>query len=170
MIVAAVVQRAQACAVGDDEDRSDWGLDAVRVEVLSHPYRFARSARSTSGNMAISLPINFMRWIDEHQELLKPPVGNAQIWSDADFIVTVVGGPNVRTDYHDDPFEEFFYQIRGNIVLRIMDDGKPRDVPINEGDIFLLPPARAALAAASDSRQRGFGDRTPAPARDDRRV
>lgn len=88
----------------------------------------------------ISLPINFMRWIDEHQELLRPPVGNAQIWSDADFIVTVVGGPNVRTDYHDDPYEEFFYQIRGNITLRIIEDGVPRDVPIDEGDIFLLPP------------------------------
>ncbi len=85
-------------------------------------------------------PINFKRWIDEHQDLLKPPVGNAQIWSDADFIVTVVGGPNLRTDYHDDPFEEFFYQIRGNIVLRIIEDGKPRDLPIDEGDIFLLPP------------------------------
>jgi 3-hydroxyanthranilate 3,4-dioxygenase len=88
----------------------------------------------------ISLPINFMRWIDEHQELLKPPVGNAQIWSDADFIVTVVGGPNVRTDYHDDPYEEFFYQIRGNMTLRVIDEGVPRDIPINEGDIFLLPP------------------------------
>jgi 3-hydroxyanthranilate 3,4-dioxygenase len=88
----------------------------------------------------ISLPINFKQWIDDHQELLKPPVGNAQIWSDRDFIVTVVGGPNVRTDYHDDPFEEFFYQIRGNITLRVIDDGVPRDIPINEGDIFLLPP------------------------------
>ena len=85
-----------------------------------------------------SLPINFMRWIDEHQEMLRPPVGNAQIWRDADFIVTVVGGPNRRTDYHDDPYEEFFYQIRGDITLRIMDDGKPRDIPINEGDIFSL--------------------------------
>jgi 3-hydroxyanthranilate 3,4-dioxygenase len=85
-------------------------------------------------------PLNFKQWIDEHQHLLKPPVGNAQIWKDTDFIVTVVGGPNKRTDYHDDPLEEFFYQIRGNMVLRILENGKPRDMPINEGDIFLLPP------------------------------
>jgi 3-hydroxyanthranilate 3,4-dioxygenase len=88
----------------------------------------------------ISLPINFKQWIDDHQELLQPPVGNAQIWSDRDFIVTVVGGPNVRTDFHDDPYEEFFYQIRGNMTLRVIDEGVPRDLPINEGDIFLLPP------------------------------
>jgi len=85
-------------------------------------------------------PFNFQRWIAEHSEQLKPPVGNAQICEDADFIVTVVGGPNQRTDYHDDPFEEFSFQLQGNMVLRIMEDGRPRDLPIREGDIFLLPP------------------------------
>jgi 3-hydroxyanthranilate 3,4-dioxygenase len=87
-----------------------------------------------------SPPFNFDKWIDEHQHLLRPPVGNAQIWQNADFIVTVVGGPNARTDFHDDPLEEFFYQLRGDMVLRIMDEGRPRDLPINAGDIFLLPP------------------------------
>ena len=85
-----------------------------------------------------SPPFNFNRWIDEHRALLQPPVGNAQIWSDTDFIVTIVGGPNARTDYHDDPFAEFFYQLRGDIVLRIMDEGRPRQIPIREGDIFCL--------------------------------
>jgi len=85
-------------------------------------------------------PFNLMRWIDDHRDLLKPPVGNAQIFTDADFIVTVVGGPNQRTDYHDDPLEEFFYQLEGDMVLRVMENGRPRDVPIRAGDIFLLPP------------------------------
>ena len=83
---------------------------------------------------------NLGKWIDEHRDLLKPPVGNAQIWQDTDFMVTVVGGPNIRTDYHDDPAEEFFYQLEGDMVLRIMEDGAPRDVPIREGDVLLLPP------------------------------
>ena len=83
---------------------------------------------------------NLQKWIDEHRDVLKPPVGNAQIFADTDFIVTVVGGPNQRTDYHDDPLEEFFYQLKGNMVLRLFESGRPRDMPIREGDIFLLPP------------------------------
>jgi 3-hydroxyanthranilate 3,4-dioxygenase len=85
-------------------------------------------------------PFNLQRWIDDHREQLRPPVGNAQIFEDTDFIVTVVGGPNHRTDYHDDPLEEFFYQLTGNMVLRLREDGRPVDMPIREGDIFLLPP------------------------------
>lgn len=86
-------------------------------------------------------PFNFQCWIDEHQHLLKPPVGNVQIWEDTDLMVTVVGGPNQRTDFHDDPVEEFFYQLKGNMVLRVMEEeGKPPvDIQIREGDIFMLP-------------------------------
>jgi 3-hydroxyanthranilate 3,4-dioxygenase len=84
------------------------------------------------------LPFNFQKWIEDHADLLKPPVGNAQVWSDADFIVTVVGGPNQRSDYHDDPLEEFFFQLKGDMTLRIWDNG-PKDIPIREGEIFLLP-------------------------------
>ena len=83
---------------------------------------------------------NLNRWIDEHRDLLKPPVGNVVVWKDTDFIVMVIGGPNARTDYHDDPYEEFFYQLQGNMILRVMENGAPRDIPINEGDVLLLPP------------------------------
>jgi 3-hydroxyanthranilate 3,4-dioxygenase len=84
--------------------------------------------------------LDFPRWIAEHQDLLRPPVGNAQIWRDTDFIVTIVGGPNQRTDFHDDPYEEFFYQIKGNAWLRVMENGRPERVELPEGAIFLLPP------------------------------
>jgi len=83
---------------------------------------------------------NFANWIDEHAHLLKPPVGNQQVFTAAgDLVVMVVGGPNARTDYHDDPYEEFFYQLRGNMVLKVIEDGKPRDLPIREGEILLIP-------------------------------
>ena len=83
---------------------------------------------------------NFSAWIDRHAHLLKPPVGNQVVFAEAgDLIVQVVGGPNARTDYHDDPYEEFFYQLRGNMVLRVIEDGRPRDVPIREGEVLLIP-------------------------------
>lgn len=83
---------------------------------------------------------NFKAWIEEHRHLLKPPVGNKMVYEDADLMVTVVGGPNKRTDYHDDPVEEFFYQIEGDMVLKLYDGTEFYDVPIREGEIFLLPP------------------------------
>jgi len=91
--------------------------------------------------MAIQRPFNFKQWIEEHRHLLKPPVGNQQVYKgNDDFIVMVVGGPNARKDYHYDESEEFFYQVEGDIVLKIIEDGKPVDIPIREGEIFLLPP------------------------------
>lgn len=84
---------------------------------------------------------NFQKWIDDNKHLLKPPVGNQMVFKDADLMVTVVGGPNKRTDYHDDPVEEFFYQLKGDMVLKLHDTatGDFYDVPIREGDVFLLP-------------------------------
>jgi len=83
---------------------------------------------------------NFSAWIDCHAHLLRPPVGNQVVFAEAgDLIVQVVGGPNARTDYHDDPYEEFFYQLRGNMVLRVIEHGWPRDVPIREGEVLLVP-------------------------------
>ena len=88
----------------------------------------------------ITRPFNFQKWIDEHRHILKPPVGNAQVFKDnQDFIVMVVGGPNSRKDFHYDEGEEFFYQLQGDINVRIIENGKPVDVPIKEGEIFLLP-------------------------------
>ncbi len=90
--------------------------------------------------MAIQHPFSFKKWIDENRHLLKPPVGNRQVYvGNDDFIVMVVGGPNSRKDFHYNETEEFFYQLEGDIVLRIVEDGRIRDIEIKEGDIFLLP-------------------------------
>jgi len=82
---------------------------------------------------------NFKKWIEENRHLLKPPVGN-KCMVDGDLIVMVVGGPNARKDYHYDEGAEFFYQIEGDIVVKIIEDGKPKDIHIKEGDMFYLPP------------------------------
>jgi 3-hydroxyanthranilate 3,4-dioxygenase len=85
-------------------------------------------------------PLNLQRWIEKHRAFLKPPVGNKRIFRDSEFIIMVVGGPNTRGDYHVDPAEEFFHQLQGDMLLKIMQDGKSVDVPIRAGEILLLPP------------------------------
>ena len=104
------------------------------------------------------------KWIDENAHLLKPPVGNQQIWTNADLMVTVVGGPNQRTDFHDDPMEEFFYQLRGDMVLKVVEEGHHYDVPIQQGDVFCSAP-RAAFAPEAPGRIRGPRRRAQAPGR-----
>lgn len=89
---------------------------------------------------AMMAPFNLQQWIDDNRDILKPPVGNKNLYKEAgDFIVMVVGGPNARKDYHYNESEELFYQIEGEICVRIQENGKPKDIVIKEGDMFLLP-------------------------------
>ena len=90
--------------------------------------------------MAIRAPFNLQQWITDNRDLLKPPVGNKNLYTEAgDYIVMVVGGPNARKDYHFNESEELFFQLEGDINVRIQEDGKAVDVPIKAGDMFLLP-------------------------------
>lgn len=84
-------------------------------------------------------PLNIKAWIEENRDLLKPPVGNKCVWNDGEFIVMVVGGPNNRKDYHYNETPEFFHQLEGDIILKIIDNGVVKDIHIREGDIYLLP-------------------------------
>jgi 3-hydroxyanthranilate 3,4-dioxygenase len=86
-------------------------------------------------------PIDLQAFIEQHAEQLKPPVGNARLFEDGDFIVMIVGGPNRRRDFHVDPGDELFYQLQGDIVLRVVDDGdgQIREVAIRQGEMFVLP-------------------------------
>lgn len=86
------------------------------------------------------IAFNFKKWIDEHRHLLKPPVGNKVVFEDAEFIVMVVGGPNARKDFHYDEGEELFYQLEGDILVKVFQDGKVVNCPIKEGEMFMLPP------------------------------
>lgn len=88
----------------------------------------------------VKRPFNLQQWIDENRAILKPPVGNHNLYHDAgDFIVMVVGGPNARKDYHYNETEEIFYQIEGDIEVGIQEDGQAVTIPIKQGEMFLLP-------------------------------
>jgi len=91
--------------------------------------------------MNIKKPFNLSKWIDENRHLLKPPVGNKNLYVESeDFIVMIVAGPNARKDYHYNETEELFYQIEGDIVVKTQQKGKMIEVQIKEGEMFLLPP------------------------------
>ena len=89
--------------------------------------------------MAVPPVFNFVEWVKENEHLLKPPVNNRMMYAGDDFIVMVVGGPNQRTDFHVDPYEEWFYQVRGNMHVNVVEDGTPKTVHIREGEVWLLP-------------------------------
>ena len=90
--------------------------------------------------MEIKTPFNLQKWIDENRHLLKPPVGNKNLYVEAgDFIVMIVAGPNARKDYHYNETEELFYQLEGDIVVKTQQQGKLVEYQINEGEMFLLP-------------------------------
>lgn len=90
--------------------------------------------------MKIAPPFNLQKWIDENRDILKPPVGNKNLYKEAgDYIVMIVGGPNARKDYHYNETEELFYQLEGDILVKTQQDGKCVEVPIKAGEMFLLP-------------------------------
>src|SRR5262249_27868612 len=104
------------------------GRHAARVRDVRPEARRAQRAvvgglSERERNMRRLHAFNFQSWIKENQHLLKPPVGNKKVFEDGEMTVQVVGGPNERTDYHDDPVEEFFYQLKGDMLLKVVDNG-----------------------------------------------
>jgi 3-hydroxyanthranilate 3,4-dioxygenase len=88
----------------------------------------------------IARPFNLHAWIDENRDLLKPPVGNKNLYKQSgDYLVMIVGGPNARKDYHFNETEELFYQLEGDIVVGIQENGEAVDIEIKQGEMFLLP-------------------------------
>jgi len=99
--------------------------------------------------MSSLVAFNFQNWIEENRTLLKPPVGNKVVFRDSTLMVMAVGGPNARTDFHVNQTDEFFYQLEGDIFLRVVIDGQIEEVHLQAGDVFMLP------AGTPHSPQRG---------------
>ena len=90
--------------------------------------------------MAIAAPFNLWKWIEENRDLLQPPVSNKQLYVESgDYIIMIVGGPNARKDYHFNDTEELFFQLEGDVQVKIQENGKAVTHTIKEGEMFLLP-------------------------------
>jgi 3-hydroxyanthranilate 3,4-dioxygenase len=90
--------------------------------------------------MAVAKPFNLNKWIDENRQLLKPPVGNKNLYIESDdYIVMIVAGPNARKDYHYNETEELFYQLEGDITVFIQENGEKVAMKLNPGDMYLHP-------------------------------
>ena len=90
--------------------------------------------------MEIKKPFNLYEWIEENRNLLKPPVGNKNLYIESgDYIVMIVAGPNARKDYHYNETEELFFQVEGDIIVKTQQEGKLVEYEIKEGEMFLLP-------------------------------
>jgi len=90
--------------------------------------------------MAITAPFNLNQWIEENRHLLKPPVGNKNIYKESgDYIVMVVAGPNARKDYHYNETEELFYQLEGSIKVIVQDEDERKEMELHAGDMYLHP-------------------------------
>ena len=84
-------------------------------------------------------PINLVKWVEQHRHEMKPPVSNKYLYDGEDFFVMLINGPNARNDFHQTNSEEFFHQLQGDIVVRIVEDGRIKDVPVREGETFFIP-------------------------------
>lgn len=90
--------------------------------------------------MAVAKPFNLTKWIDVNRYLLKPPIGNKNLYvTSGDYIVMIVAGPNSRKDYHYNETEELFYQLEGSIKVVIQEGGERKEMVLNPGDMYLNP-------------------------------
>jgi len=93
----------------------------------------------TAATTTVAMPVDLMKWVAANRDQLKPPVGNKYLYDGQDFFVMVIGGPNARNDFHVTKSEEYFFQVKGDIVVKIREDGEIKDIPIREGETFFIP-------------------------------
>ena len=122
--------------------RGVWGLGRRAEGRGWYDGRMSRKAESGSPPRGLSFPIlNLDRWIRENRKGLVPPVSNRQLFgASRDMILFVSGGPNTRNDFHVNSTEELFYQLKGDIAVRVrpLDGSEPHDVIVREGEMLLL--------------------------------
>uniref|UniRef100_A0AC35U2H2 3-hydroxyanthranilate 3,4-dioxygenase n=1 Tax=Rhabditophanes sp. KR3021 TaxID=114890 RepID=A0AC35U2H2_9BILA len=81
---------------------------------------------------------NIVDWCAENEKYFVPPVCNKCMF-EKQLKVFFVGGPNQRKDFHLEEGEEFFYQLKNKMNLKLIVHGAVQDLEIPEGYMFMLP-------------------------------
>lgn len=108
------------------------------------------AAVDDAGRPPAMIPLAVEAWVDGHPDLFAPPVANRVLWPGGDFVTMVVRGPNARNDFHVDPGDEIFHQLRGTLRIDLMVEGDRVTRLVHEGEMLLVPggvphaPMRAA--------------------------
>jgi len=114
-------------------------LHELRSRLRNAPSEEILAMPSAAAPARVMPPINILKWVEKHRADLKPPVGNKYLYDGEDFFVMVIAGPNARNDFHKTNSEEYFFQLKGDVVVRIIEDGRIKDVIIREGETFFIP-------------------------------
>src|ERR1043166_9461500 len=89
---------------------------------------------------SVQLPIDLNTWIEENRPLFKPPFSNRYLYDGRDFFLMIIMGPNARNDFHQVDSEEFFYQLKADIKVRLREGDRIVDHLVREGETFFIPP------------------------------
>jgi len=85
------------------------------------------------------VPFNLTAWITHSMSGDMGSVGNKEVFRHSDFIFMMVKGPNRRNDFHIDPYDEIFYQLKGTIYVKHRDAaGQPQLAEVKEGDVMII--------------------------------
>src|SRR3954471_6079724 len=100
----------------------------------------ATSSPATVDTTSVQPALDLHKWIEENSHLFKPPVSNRYVYDGRDFFVMIIKGPNARNDFHQVDSEEFFFQLKGDIKVRIRESDRIVDYLVREGETFFIPP------------------------------
>ncbi|CAN5775523.1 hypothetical protein BH11PLA1_BH11PLA1_05050 [soil metagenome] len=138
--------RARKSGAADSSRRN--GAAPAKSAAGSKPVAKSRMPNAAGAGISVAglgsevALLNLQEWIAANQQDFQPPVSNKQLFAASrDCVLFVSGGPNTRNDYHVNPTEELFYQLKGDIAVRVrpLDGSPPHDVLVREGEMLMLP-------------------------------
>jgi 3-hydroxyanthranilate 3,4-dioxygenase len=85
------------------------------------------------------LSFNLAQWIADAMSGDMGSVGNKEVFRHSDFIFMIVKGPNRRNDYHIDPYDEIFYQLKGTIYVKYRDAAcQDQMATVHAGEVMII--------------------------------